>query len=170
MKCLECHVETKPVKIERYYYSECGLKNIYLTDVKAMECPHCNDQEVLLPNIENLHALIAKNIASQASRLKSEEIRFLRVHLGLSGIDFAQAVSVEPETVSIIVSLCCVSYGKLLDEVHGVNPLKSPQSHSLRDLPQATVRRPDANQDIRKIGRPMRAASISPALPVVKES
>ena len=100
MKCLECHVETKPLKIERYHYSECGLKNIYLTDMKAMECPHCNDQEIFLPNIENLHALIAKNIASQASRLKSEEIRFLRVHLGLSGIDFAQAVSVEPETVS----------------------------------------------------------------------
>lgn len=100
MKCVECNLETKPVKMERYHYSESGLKNIYLKDVKAMECSHCGEREILLPNIEDLHALIAKNVASQTSRLKPEEIRFLRVHLGLSGTDFAQAVSVEPESVS----------------------------------------------------------------------
>ena len=32
------------------------------------------------------------------------------------------------------------------------------------------ARSPEANQDIREIGRPMMAASISPSLPVVNES
>jgi putative zinc finger/helix-turn-helix YgiT family protein len=101
MNCANCgSKELKTVKVGSYHYLECGLSNIYLQGLSAYECSKCKEQEIIFPNLEGLHALIAKDIASQASRLKPAEIRFLRVHLGLSGADFAKAVSVEPETVS----------------------------------------------------------------------
>jgi putative transcriptional regulator len=43
---------------------------------------------------------IAKTVACQAEKLKPEEIRFLRVHLGLSAAALSKVLSVEAETVS----------------------------------------------------------------------
>jgi len=39
-------------------------------------------------------------MALQERRLLPEEIRFLRTHLGYSGVDFAKAIGVVPETIS----------------------------------------------------------------------
>lgn len=61
----------------------------------------CNNEEFMIPNLEELHELLAQNIAHQKTRLLPEEIRFLRTHLGFSGTDFAKKVmKVTPETVS----------------------------------------------------------------------
>lgn len=100
MKCANCNHKTSTQKIAEYHYSECGLKNIYLNNLDAYICPNCEEEEILIPNLEELHSLIARDVAQQSERLKPEEIRFLRVHLGLSGSDFAHALSLEPETVS----------------------------------------------------------------------
>ena len=100
MNCDQCGSRVKSIKIANYRYGECGLSNIYLKNIRAYECDGCHDSTVHIPNLEGLHSLIAKNVAGQASKLKPEEIRFLRVHLGLSGAQFARVLSVEPETVS----------------------------------------------------------------------
>jgi putative zinc finger/helix-turn-helix YgiT family protein len=100
MKCLQCGHATKAKKVDKYHYTECGLKNVYLNNIAEFECSNCGEVEIALPNVEALHQLIAKDVASQEARLKPQEIRFLRVHLGFSGADFARTISVEPETVS----------------------------------------------------------------------
>lgn len=100
MNCTACGQILKPTNIENYHYSECGLNNVFLKKIPALACKACGDFEVQVPNISDLHSAIAMDVASQPEKLKSDEIRFLRVHLGLSGVQLAQVLSVEPETVS----------------------------------------------------------------------
>ncbi len=100
MKCVQCGHATKSEKVPRYHYTECGLKNVYLNGLSARVCPECGETEVTFPNIEQLHGLIAGDLAVQAARLRPEEIRFLRVHLGFSGADFARKIGVTPSAVS----------------------------------------------------------------------
>ncbi len=99
MKCANCaHVMTK--SLTRHHYKECGLNNVYLDGVVMWKCRACDESELEIQDNEVLHQVIAKAIAEKKSRLKPEEIRFLRVHLGFSGVDFAKTISVKLETVS----------------------------------------------------------------------
>ncbi|NDE17647.1 helix-turn-helix domain-containing protein [bacterium] len=100
MKCLQCGHLTTAKKRNRYHFTECGLRNIYLNGISEFGCARCGEIEVVIPNIDQLQGLIAREVALLEARLKPEEIRFLRVHLGFSGADFARKISVEPETVS----------------------------------------------------------------------
>lgn len=102
MKCLSCGHKMKKKKDEAFHYAFSGLNNIYLVGINIYECENieCKEEEIVIPNQEELHSLIAETIAKQERILLPEEIRFLRVHLGFSGKDFAEKLSVSPETVS----------------------------------------------------------------------
>ncbi len=102
MKCLNCGSQMKKTKEKLYHYIDSGLSKIYLQGIEISQCSnsHCSDEEISIPNIEELHGLIAKHISSQKNKLLPEEIRFLRTHLGFSGTDFASNMGVSPETVS----------------------------------------------------------------------
>lgn len=100
MNCSSCGQSLKPSKISNYQYLESGLKNIFLKDIKSWNCMACGEVEVEITNLENLQSAIARTVACQAEKLKPEEIRFLRVHLGLSAVAFSRVLSVEAETVS----------------------------------------------------------------------
>lgn len=79
-----------------YHYAECGLSNIWLEGIYEDE-----GGVPVIPNLRQLHDEIAKNIAIQKKRLSGEELRFLRIHIGLSATDLARKViKVSPETVS----------------------------------------------------------------------
>jgi putative transcriptional regulator len=101
-KCTICGSKMNKVQDSLFHYTDCGLSKVYLKGVLLHKCsnPDCLDEEVTIPNLENLHQLIAEKIASQVNKLSPEEIRFLRTHLGFSSSDFAQAIGVSPETVS----------------------------------------------------------------------
>ncbi len=99
VKCLECG-ETVKVRRENYRYRECGLPNVILHKVEVGRCPKCGDVEVSIPGIEQLHRGLALLVARKRVRLAPEEVRFLRKHLGWSGVDFAQHMGVASETVS----------------------------------------------------------------------
>lgn len=82
--------------IQRYHYTECGLKNIWLEGIYLDE-----ERDPVIPNLTQLHEEIAKGLALQKKRFTGNEIRFLRTHIGLSSADFARKiVKVSPETVS----------------------------------------------------------------------
>jgi putative transcriptional regulator len=100
MNCPNCGESLKRSRISSYQYLESGLKNIFLKDIKSWNCSTCGEVEVEIPNLENLQTAIAKTVACQPEKLKPEEIRFLRVHLGLSAAAFSKVLSVEAETVS----------------------------------------------------------------------
>lgn len=99
MKCPQCSAKMEKTSGD-YRYTDCGLKNIVLKNIDILLCPKCDEEEIVIPNMEQLHNLIALVTASQPSRLLHEEIRFLRSHLGFSGVDFARAIDVTPESIS----------------------------------------------------------------------
>ena len=101
-KCMMCGSKVEVVNEPLFHYTDCGLNKVYLRDIPILKCSNseCADEEIAIPNIEELHQTLSTMVAMQKSKLQPEEIRFLRTHLGFSGIDFAQAMGVSPETVS----------------------------------------------------------------------
>lgn len=98
-ECIECG-GTMKVTRENHRYLESGLKNVILSDIEVGRCSDCGRVEVSIPRLADLHEGLARVISRKATRLAPEEIRFLRKHLGWSGVDFANAIGVAPETVS----------------------------------------------------------------------
>lgn len=68
--------------------------------MEVRRCPACGEYEVVIPRLEELHALIATAIIQEPARLTDDEIRYLRKFLGWSGADFARMIGAKPETVS----------------------------------------------------------------------
>jgi len=99
MKCEACGAQMKSGR-ENYHYTECGLDSVTLMNVVVRRCPECGEYEVDIPRMEELHRLIAQEVASKGPRLAPQEIRLLRKYLGFSGVDFAATLDVTPETVS----------------------------------------------------------------------
>jgi DNA-binding transcriptional regulator YiaG len=54
----------------------------------------------VLQGVTALHRAIAHAVIRKRARLAGVEIRFLRKYLGLSGVDFARHIGVDPSTVS----------------------------------------------------------------------
>lgn len=99
MNCFDCG-ETMESRHQNYKYTESGLSNVTLADVEVRQCPRCGYDEVVIPRMAQLHRNLAEAVARRPGRLVPEEIRFLRQFLGWSGIEFARAFGVAPETVS----------------------------------------------------------------------
>jgi putative zinc finger/helix-turn-helix YgiT family protein len=99
MKCINCgHAMTSTRGTHRY--TESGLSNVTLANIEIRTCSECGEREVVIPKMEILHRMIARNLIKVPRLLPPEEIRFLRKWLGLSGLDFALVMGVRPETVS----------------------------------------------------------------------
>ena len=99
MTCLQCGGEMQSRR-ENYQYTSCGLPNVTLEGIEVRRCGKCGETEAVIPNVEGLHRALARGVVRQKARLAPTEIRFLRKFLGLSGVEFARHVGVEPETVS----------------------------------------------------------------------
>jgi putative zinc finger/helix-turn-helix YgiT family protein len=80
-------------------YRECGLP-VRLRGVVLRTCVHCGNDEVVVPDIEELHRLIARTVMRKPHGLSGPEVRFLRKWMGHSGRDLAAIMGVTPETVS----------------------------------------------------------------------
>ena len=98
MKCFQCG-SAMTERPEPFDYSACGLP-VQLLGVPVRRCQGCDEMEVSVPLIEDLHRLIADTITRKQGRLAGAEIRYLRSWLGLSGRRFAKWSGVTPETVS----------------------------------------------------------------------
>ncbi|RKH69071.1 helix-turn-helix domain-containing protein [Corallococcus interemptor] len=99
MKCAHCNGPLEFRREDRLY-SECGLDNILLKDAEIGECQVCHARTYVVPHPQVLNASIARTLALKPSLLTGKEIRFLRKHLGYSGVDYAKQVGVSAETVS----------------------------------------------------------------------
>ena len=92
-KCPNCRAPMTSV-IGRHRYTECGLDNVELDGVETRTCPNCNETAVAIPSIEELHRVIAFQLAVKRGRLAPAEFRFLRTYLGHSRADFAEKIGV----------------------------------------------------------------------------
>lgn len=85
---------------ENVKYDAAGLPRVTLQNVEVSRCANCGEYEVALPNLEELHRVLAAAIAKKPGRLDGSEVRFLRKFLGFSAGDFAKVIDVHPSTVS----------------------------------------------------------------------
>ncbi|HEY5957631.1 MAG TPA: type II TA system antitoxin MqsA family protein [Polyangiaceae bacterium] len=99
MNCIECGSELD-LRREPYRYEDCGLKGVVLQDTEVRKCLKCGEEEVVIPAIAGLHAVLAMAIIRRKTRLNGDEVRFLRKYIGWSGANFAAHMGVEPGTVS----------------------------------------------------------------------
>ncbi len=83
-----------------YHYRECGLSNVWLADIEIHPCTGCDNVGYGIWRIESLHRAIAEAVIHKRTRLRGEEVRFLRKSLGWSGAEFARHMGVAVETVS----------------------------------------------------------------------
>ena len=100
MTCGECGKRPVTVRRENHRYTQCGLDYVTLMGIEVRHCPECGQTEYVIPNIEQLHRVIAQVVAKKPEQLVPHEVRFLRKYLGLSSSAFAKAMGVRPETIS----------------------------------------------------------------------
>jgi putative zinc finger/helix-turn-helix YgiT family protein len=96
-RCTECGEETVSTREDRTYSK---LPGVLLCGVEVLRCPKCGESEVVIPKPNQLGDLLAKHLIDKRDRLVGPEVRFLRAHLGLSGVDLARRMGISPETVS----------------------------------------------------------------------
>jgi putative zinc finger/helix-turn-helix YgiT family protein len=98
--CVECGTEMLPPERRDQVPYPCGLPHVVLNGVLVRRCPTCGDEQVEVPRPLDLHRILALAVAHRPGALAPEEIRFLRKHLGWSGVDFARRFRTTPQTVS----------------------------------------------------------------------
>lgn len=98
MNCMTC--EGGAMRLTRKNVPYRSLPGTVLVDVEVWECDECGEREVVIPAINELDSLLVHLLAEKDGRLTGPEVRFLRKHLGWSGVDFARHFGVAPETVS----------------------------------------------------------------------
>ena len=103
MKCINCESKKTLKKSKTTYkYKDCGLDNVVLFDIVIMKCENCGEEYINFGNIEVLHNAIARTLLQKFDLLTGKEIRFLRKHLGYSGVMFASIIGFAHETLSRI--------------------------------------------------------------------
>ena len=82
-----------------YHYKECGLPYVYLTNgftINKVE----GEEFVSIDNLYELHALIGRNILSQARPITHQEIKFIRIELNMSQKALSNLLGVDTQTVA----------------------------------------------------------------------
>lgn len=82
-----------------YHYTECGLKNVWLTNGYD-SCEIDGEKAVSISDVDALNEVIGRLLASK-SDLNGDEIRFLRKELGLSQKRLADLLGSTEQTVSL---------------------------------------------------------------------
>ena len=100
--CTMCGSRMTKAQDSSFHYLDSGLSKVFLKGITVLRCTNkeCGEEEIGIPNMVELHQLIATKIATSTTKLIPEEIRFLRTHLGFSGTEFAKAFGVSAETTS----------------------------------------------------------------------
>lgn len=98
MVCPKCK-KNQPTNTGEYHYLESGLTNVWLEGIEILQC-ECGEEVVSIPQILDLHSLIADILLEHKNQLSGREIRFLRKHMGMKAIKFAAGLGVDNATIS----------------------------------------------------------------------
>jgi putative zinc finger/helix-turn-helix YgiT family protein len=100
MKCIKCETSLVSERTDKYQYHESGLDDVFLLNIIVHRCGTCGSALPEIPNVRQLHLVIALIIIEQKQKLSGKEIRFLRKNLGMKSKDLAAKLGYEPETYS----------------------------------------------------------------------
>jgi DNA-binding transcriptional regulator YiaG len=82
-----------------YHYVECGLDNVFIEGMDVVK-DHGGEETVVIPEIGNLHRVIAEGIITQPHKMSGNELRFLRSEMGMTQSNLAKILKVKLLTVS----------------------------------------------------------------------
>lgn len=105
MNCSFCD-NSKALKKKKttHRYKESGLQNVTLLGVDQFHCEQCGENYIGFGDIDFLHQTLAHLLVRKKSLLSGTEVRFLRKHLGYSGVFFAKIIGYEAATLSRLES------------------------------------------------------------------
>lgn len=84
--------------MEPYHYKEVGLPNVYLFNISIVQDVD-GEKVIYIPNINQLHDLIARTILSKRGSINGSEIRFLRTHACMLQADLAKLIGKDSQTI-----------------------------------------------------------------------
>jgi DNA-binding transcriptional regulator YiaG len=83
---------------DEYHYTECGIDYIYLVDgYEFVDTPQ--GRQVVVQNIDGLHAAIGKFLVNHKKDLTGDDVRFLRHEMLMSQATLAKLLDVGEQTV-----------------------------------------------------------------------
>jgi putative zinc finger/helix-turn-helix YgiT family protein len=97
--CANCGTQMRTDR-GNYRYTESGLSNVILQNVKVSDCPKCGNSDVIIPRMAKIHRAIAQALANSPAKLTGEQFRFLRKHLGLSGEELGRYLHTDKTKIS----------------------------------------------------------------------
>lgn len=103
LTCEECSrklVRKTATPTNPYLYRLSGLDNVRLIGITIYECPGCKERSASIPQIDELHQLIAQWLLVKKAKLNGNEIRFLRKDAEVPANHFADSLGVTPEHLS----------------------------------------------------------------------
>jgi DNA-binding transcriptional regulator YiaG len=102
MKKVQCSNCGTPAKIVRgsYHFIESGLDHVTLQGIELIQCAACENEDPIIPRVNDLMRLLAVAIVGKPYRLRGDEIRYLRKYLHKTGAEIAQLLHVNKTTVS----------------------------------------------------------------------
>lgn len=98
-RCSICGSEMERTRGD-YPFPEVGLKGVVLKDVEMLRCKKCASVDAVIPRLRLLLRTLAEMLLVKRGLLCGEEIRFLRLHLGMGAAEFAELVGVDKSTLS----------------------------------------------------------------------
>lgn len=99
MNC-ECGGKLGEKRMELYRYTESGLPNVFLMNIKVAVCEACGETYPIIPSILLLHESIAEALALKPVTLTGAEIKFLRKQLGMTAARWATYLKMDKASVS----------------------------------------------------------------------
>lgn len=82
-----------------YQYVECGLDNVVIHGLEPL-IDDGGEECIVIPNVAQLHTVIAEEIVTSQRALVGKELRFLRTEMGLTQAELARLLHREPLSVS----------------------------------------------------------------------
>jgi putative zinc finger/helix-turn-helix YgiT family protein len=99
-KCYDCGGAKVTATVGPYRMKLAGEWHATIEDAVITHCGDCGGTGVGLENLDGIMRAIAAAVIRKPSRLAADEIRFLRTHLGWTGIKLAKMLGVGAGTVS----------------------------------------------------------------------
>ena len=99
--CTNCG-QLAPLATVNYRYTESGLPNVVLQGIHTSSCPHCGNEDVLIPRMEKIHRAIAQARANSPSRLNGQRLRLLRLLVAILDSEIRPAVPSIAEHLPLI--------------------------------------------------------------------
>ncbi|MGH9853989.1 MAG: YgiT-type zinc finger protein [Blastocatellia bacterium] len=100
IKCEICGSELTIKTGQTYHFTESGVDNVYLENLKVEVCKKCKTTAPYLPRPRQLMETIGRAIALQPAPLTGDEVRFLRKQAGYKAREWAALVRVDAATQS----------------------------------------------------------------------